>query len=166
MSQAAAWQIRPMTRDDNAAMARVIRTVSAEYGLTADKGYGVSDPNLDRLFECYQGQGSAYWVILGPDGRLLGGGGLAPLAGGEADTCELQKMYFLAELRGLGLGKRLALKALAFARAQGYRRCYLETTAALGEALVLYQKLGFKRLPGPLGNTGHGDCEICMALDL
>ncbi len=42
---------------------RVIRQVSAEYGLTADKGYTVADPNLDELYELYSQPGSAYWVV-------------------------------------------------------------------------------------------------------
>lgn len=37
--------------------------VSAEYGLTADKGYTVADPNLDELYELYSQPGSAYWVV-------------------------------------------------------------------------------------------------------
>ena len=41
--------MRRLTLQDNPAIARVIRQVSAEYGLTADKGYTVADPNLDEL---------------------------------------------------------------------------------------------------------------------
>ena len=128
--------IRPITPADNPRIAAVVRAVSAEYGLTADKGYGVADPNLDFLHETYQGERSRYWVIEGPDGTILGGGGIAPLAG-SPDVCELQKMYFLPALRGLGLGRRLVLQALAEARALGYQRCYLETTAVLREATAL-----------------------------
>ena len=157
--------IRPITPADNPRIAAVVRAVSAEYGLTADKGYGVADPNLDALHETYQGEQSRYWVIEGPDGAILGGGGIAPLAG-EAGTCELQKMYFLPALRGLGLGRRLVLQALAEARTLGYQRCYLETTADLREATSLYESLGFVHLPGPLGCTGHDACEICMVLEL
>ncbi|MGY3859729.1 bifunctional helix-turn-helix transcriptional regulator/GNAT family N-acetyltransferase [Aeromonas veronii] len=159
------YRIRPITEADNPHIAAVVRAVSAEYGLTADKGYGVADPNLDFLHETYQGERSRYWVIEGPDGTILGGGGIAPLAGME-DVCELQKMYFLPALRGLGLGRRLVLQALAEANALGYRRCYLETTAVLREATALYESLGFDHLPGPLGNTGHDACEICMVLTL
>lgn len=43
--------LRRITAADNAAIAAVIRKVSAEYGLTADKGYTVADPNLDELFQ-------------------------------------------------------------------------------------------------------------------
>ncbi len=43
--------MRRLTLQDNPAIARVIRQVSAEYGLTADKGYTVADPNLDELYQ-------------------------------------------------------------------------------------------------------------------
>ncbi|MEG0010198.1 MAG: bifunctional helix-turn-helix transcriptional regulator/GNAT family N-acetyltransferase [Aeromonas sp.] len=159
------YHIRPITPADNPHIAAVVRTVSAEYDLTADKGYGVADPNLDFLHETYQGERSRYWVIEGPDGTILGGGGIAPLAG-EEEVCELQKMYFMPALRGLGLGRRLVLQAMNEARALGYQRCYLETTGVLREATALYESLGFEHLPGPLGNTGHDACEICMVLTL
>ncbi|HCT2506401.1 TPA: bifunctional helix-turn-helix transcriptional regulator/GNAT family N-acetyltransferase [Aeromonas dhakensis] len=160
------YRIRPITPADNPAIAAVVRAVSAEYGLTADKGYGVADPNLDFLHETYLGERSRYWVIEGPEGTILGGGGIAPLAGEEGQVCELQKMYFMPSLRGLGLGRRLVLQALDEARALGYQRCYLETTAVLREATALYESLGFEHLPGPLGSTGHDACEICMVLAL
>ncbi|MFQ2346910.1 MULTISPECIES: bifunctional helix-turn-helix transcriptional regulator/GNAT family N-acetyltransferase [Aeromonas] len=160
------YRIRPITQADNPAIAAVVRAVSAEYGLTADKGYGVADPNLDFLHETYLGERSRYWVIEGPDGSILGGGGIAPLAGEEGQVCELQKMYFMPSLRGLGLGRRLVLQALDEARSLGYQRCYLETTAVLREATALYESLGFEHLPGPLGSTGHDACEICMVLAL
>lgn len=160
------YRIRPITQADNPAIAAVVRAVSAEYGLTADKGYGVADPNLDFLHETYLGERSRYWVVEGPNGTILGGGGIAPLAGEEGQVCELQKMYFMPSLRGLGLGRRLVLQALDEARALGYQRCYLETTAVLREATALYESLGFEHLPGPLGSTGHDACEICMVLAL
>lgn len=80
---------------------QVIRQVSAEYGLTADKGYTVADPNLDELYELYSQPGSAYWVVE-QEGEVVGGGGVAPLACSEPDICELQKMYFMTSARGQG----------------------------------------------------------------
>lgn len=154
-------RVRPITAIDNPHIAQVIRTVSAEFGLTADKGYTVSDPNLDRLFELYSEANSAYWVIE-LDGNIVGGGGIAPLQCSAPDICELQKMYFLPQLRGRGMAHRLALQALDFAREQGFKRCYLETTASLTQAIRLYEKLGFQHIDGPLGCTGHDDCEVRM----
>ncbi|KAA8999479.1 GNAT family N-acetyltransferase [Affinibrenneria salicis] len=153
--------IRPIAGQDNAAIAGVIRRVSGEFGLSADKGYTVSDPNLDRLFQLYSQPNSAYWVIE-YDGEIAGGGGIAPLQDGESDVCELQKMYFLPVLRGKGLAHQLALRAFDFARQRGFRRCYLETTGHLTSAIALYHKLGFEPIPHAMGNTGHSDCEVTM----
>ncbi|ENL9260179.1 GNAT family N-acetyltransferase [Salmonella enterica] len=153
--------LRRISADDNAAIVRVIRQVSAEYGLTADKGYTVADPNLDELHQVYSQPGAAYWVIE-QNGSIVGGGGVAPLSCSEPDICELQKMYFLPVIRGQGLAKKLALMALDHAREQGFKRCYLETTAFLREAIALYERLGFEHISEPLGCTGHVDCEVRM----
>ena len=93
---------------------------------------------------------------------MVGGGGVAPLSCSEPDICELQKMYFLPSVRGQGLAKKLALIALEHARTQGFKRCYLETTAFLKEAIGLYEHLGFTHIDAPLGCTGHVDCEVRM----
>ncbi|MGR5152932.1 bifunctional helix-turn-helix transcriptional regulator/GNAT family N-acetyltransferase [Photobacterium swingsii] len=152
--------VRSITPNDNPSVAAVIRRVSAEYGLTEDKGYGVADPTLDSMHEVYTDTKSHYWVIE-QEQRVLGGGGIAPLAGSD-NLCELQKMYFLPQLRGKGLARMLAVRALKFAREQGYNGCYLETTANLKEAIALYQSLGFVTIPHALGNTGHDACEVRM----
>nr|WP_312055313.1 GNAT family N-acetyltransferase [Pantoea brenneri] len=154
-------QVRPITAADNPHIAQVIRDVSAEFGLTADKGYTVSDPQLDHLFELYSAEQSAYWVVE-YQGKVVGGGGVAPLACSAPDICELQKMYFLPAVRGQGLARDLALRALEHARQQGFRRCYLETTASLTRAIKLYESLGFSHIDGAMGCTGHVDCEVRM----
>ena len=64
--------MRRLTLQDNPAIARVIRQVSAEYGLTADKGYTVADPNLDELYQVYSQPGHAYWVVE-YEGEVVGG---------------------------------------------------------------------------------------------
>ncbi|WOT05706.1 bifunctional helix-turn-helix transcriptional regulator/GNAT family N-acetyltransferase [Shewanella youngdeokensis] len=158
------YHIRTITAEDNAAIAQIIREVSAEYGLTADKGYGVADPTLDSLSEVYTADNACYWVVE-HQGQILGGGGIAPLSN-QPGVCELQKMYFLPALRGKGLARRLAIQAFNFATTQGFSACYLETTANLIEAIALYESLEFQHLAAPLGNTGHDACEICMLLKL
>ncbi|BBG60253.1 Uncharacterized N-acetyltransferase YsnE [Providencia rustigianii] len=154
-------QVRPIEAKDNSGIAAVIREVSAEHGLTADKGYAVADPILDTLFEVYNQPRSAYWVVE-MEGKIVGGGGISQLAGGDNQTAELQKMYLSSVLRGKGLAKKIVLMSLEFAKQQGYTRCYLETTKELQAAIKLYEKLGFEFIDEPLGNTGHSDCEIRM----
>lgn len=155
---------RPLTTADNATIAAIIREVSAEYGLTADKGYSVADPTLDNLAAIYSQPGYGYW-LLEIEGVVVGGAGIGKVTG-QPQICELQKMYFLARSRGLGLGKQLAQYCITQAKAAGYQQMYLETTALLPEALRLYHKLGFKPLASALGNTGHDACEIPMLLDI
>ncbi|MEQ5095203.1 GNAT family N-acetyltransferase [Proteus terrae] len=157
--------IRAIEKKDNAGIARVIREVSAEHGLTADKGFAVADPILDTLYEVYHQPRSAYWVVE-MDGEVVGGGGVAPLAGGDGNTCELQKMYLSSKLRGKGIAKKIVLQSLEFGKEQGFSRCYLETTDILKAAVGLYEKLGFEFIDEVLGNTGHSDCEIRMVKPL
>lgn len=160
MEKIADFTLRLITPKDNPSIANVIRRVSAEFGLTADKGYGVADPTLDDMYSVYDQKGSAYWVIE-HQGEIVGGGGFAPLAG-EPNVCELQKMYFLQQTRGHGLAKRIVALSLQQAKELGYSQCYLETTECLKEAIGLYEKLGFEHLDAPLGQTGHDACEVVM----
>ncbi|MGG4663192.1 GNAT family N-acetyltransferase [Providencia vermicola] len=155
------YKVRLIEQQDNAGIAAVIREVSAEHGLTADKGFAVADPILDTLFEVYSQPRSAYWVVE-MDGEIVGGGGVSQLAGGDDKTAELQKMYLSSVLRGKGLAKQIVLMSLEFAKTQGYTRCYLETTKELQAAIKLYEKLGFEFIAEALGSTGHSDCEIRM----
>ena len=157
------YQLRPIKAQDNATIARIIRTVSQEFGLASDAGFAVSDPILDDLYQVYQQPDACYWVVTDPQGRVLGGGGIAPLQG-DASVLEIQKMYFLPEVRGQGLAKTLLEHCFHFAREQDYPTIYLETTSALYQAVQLYEKLGFIRLEQPLGNTGHSAaCELWMS---
>ncbi|SIN80084.1 bifunctional helix-turn-helix transcriptional regulator/GNAT family N-acetyltransferase [Halodesulfovibrio marinisediminis] len=153
------FSIRPIMPEDNSAVADVIRNVSNEFGLKAEEGYAVGDPVVDSMSEAYTAAGSSYWVVE-REGQIFGGGGVGPLQGACGNLCELQKMYFMPECRGRGLGRRLVLMAMKFAREYGYDACYLETTHKLREATSLYEALGFTRQNCTLGDTGHGICEL------
>ena len=76
-------------------------------------------------------------------------------------------MYFKPEIRSQGFAKKILEMAFEFAREQHFSMCYLETTASLWQAVKLYEKIGFKHLAVPRGNTGHSHaCEIWMLKDL
>ena len=108
---------------------------------------------------------SAFYVVE-LDGKVLGCGGFGPLAGVEKETCELRKMYFKSELRGLGVGAKLLNLCLDDATESGYRFCYLETMDTMQQAQRLYGKHGFKYLDEPMGKTGHSSCGTWMAREL
>lgn len=145
-------------------MSRIIRKVMPEFG-AGGCGFAINDPEVDWMSKAYAAPRHAYFV-LEQDGEVLGGGGIAPLEGGEADTCELRKMYFLPEARGLGAGAAMMARCLDAARAAGFRQCYLETLTGMDAAMRLYERSGFRRIDGPMGNTGHGGCNTFYLREL
>lgn len=157
------WHIRAINGADDAAMARVIRTVMPEFGATGD-GFAINDPEVDWMSRAYDAPRCAYFVV-DCDGAILGGGGVAPLAGGDAGTCELRKMYFLPQLRGLGAGGALMAHCLDAARSFGFTRCYLETLCGMDAAMRLYERSGFRRIDTAMGATGHGGCNTFYLRD-
>jgi putative acetyltransferase len=161
---APAVRLRPIGPADDAAIGAVIRTVMPEFG-AAGPGFALHDPEVDWMSRAYAAPRAAYFVVE-RDGLVLGGGGIAPLAGGHESICELRKMYFLPEIRGFGLGRALLRRCLEAARSFGYRTCYLETLGGMDAAAALYAKLGFERLRQPMGATGHFGCNRYYALDL
>ena len=164
MPEANPHTLRPIEPRDDVAMAAIIRTVMPEFGATGC-GFAISDPEVDWMSRAYAEPRHAYFVVE-RDGVVLGGGGIAPLAGGDGDTCELRKMYFLADARGIGAGTAMMARCLDAARAAGFRRCYLETLSGMDAAMRLYERSGFRRIAAPMGATGHGGCDSFYLLEL
>lgn len=161
----AAYAFRPVTAEDNPAVANLIRTVLTEFGCVGE-GFAYADPETDAMFETYQAPGSRYYVLTGHSGQVVGGGGFSRLKGTtpEEAVCELQKLYFFSETRGRGLGRQLLEILITEARQAGYRRMYLETVPQMAGAIGLYKKAGFQPLDRHMGNTGHQvNCQIYMA---
>ena len=164
MPEANPHTLRPIEPRDDVAMAAIIRTVMPEFGATGC-GFAISDPEVDWMSRAYAEPRSAYFVVE-REGQVIGGGGIAPLLGGDGDTCELRKMYFLPEARGLGAGAAMMARCLQAARDAGFDRCYLETLGGMDAAMRLYERSGFKRIDAPLGATGHGGCNTFYLLKL
>ena len=163
MSLPSGVAIRPIRAADDPAMAAVIRTVMPTFG-ACGSGFAINDPEVDWMSRAYAAPRHAYFVVT-RDELVLGGAGVAPLQGGDADTCELRKMYFLPEARGIGAGSAMMAHCLDAARQFGFRQCYLETLTGMDAAMRLYERSGFRRIGQPMGATGHGGCNTFYLLD-
>ena len=152
--------IRPIQRNDNPFLAKIVRDTLTEFGAN-HPGTVYYDATTDALYELFQKKGAAYFVAE-IDGEIVGGGGIYPTDGLPADTCELVKMYLLPTARGHGLGKTLIEKNIVFATETGYKNVYLESMPELKQALKVYAKFGFDYLKGPMGNSGHTGCSLWM----
>lgn len=107
---------------------------------------------------------------LPPDGEILlarAGGAIAgvvclqPLA---EDICEMKRMWTDPAFRGRGIGRRLAEAIIDAARARGYRFMRLDTLARLSSAVMLYESMGFRRIPAYYPNPA--DDAIYLEMDL
>ena len=152
--------IRPIESKDNEALAKVIRTALAEFGANKP-GTVYFDPTTDALFELFRTPGSYYYVAT-IDEKVVGGCGIFPTENLPQGTCELVKLYVAKEARGTGLGKLLMEKSMSWAKENGYTQVYLESMPELKKAVSIYEKVGFKPLDHPLGNSGHDGCDIWM----
>jgi putative acetyltransferase len=152
--------IREIQKEDNQQIAAVIREVfiSDDYPKT---GTAFADSYLDFMFEEYDKPRAAYFVLEN-NGKIIGGAGVCQLENSQENICELQKMYFLKEARGKGLGIQMIEKCLAKAIEFGFEKCYLETLPEMIVAQSLYKKVGFEYLCAPMGNTGHTTCPVWM----
>ncbi|WP_373077302.1 GNAT family N-acetyltransferase [Zhongshania sp.] len=157
-------KISPIRAHEDPAIAQIIVDVGAEFGAIGE-GYGPSDAEVSCMSQYYLREQNAMYLVATVDGQIVGGCGIAPLADLER-TCELKKLFLLPEARGLGIGKKLVMECLHFAKERGFSQCYLDTLANMTKAISLYEKLGFEHLDRQLGGTAHSGCDVWMMKNL
>jgi putative acetyltransferase len=98
-----------------------------------------------------------HFVVAYDDGRAVACGGLARY--GEREG-EIRRMYVAPEARGRGLGKGVLAALEDAARALGYEALRLETGDLQPEAIGLYERAGYGRIPcyGPYVDDPHSIC--------
>ncbi|MFV8370328.1 GNAT family N-acetyltransferase [Flavobacterium sp. LB2R40] len=156
--------IRKINKEDNQEVAQLIRAIFDEMDIPK-VGTAYEDPYLDLMYEEYNKPRSVYYVVEN-NGKIVGAAGIAPLANEAVTICELQKMYFLPETRGIGLGSEMMEVCLQSAKSFGFEKCYLETMPFMIDAQKLYKKVGFENISNPMGSTGHTSCPIWMLKEL
>ena len=154
-------RIRNIQKLDNPHIANVIRTALEEYG-EAKPGTVYTDPTTDALFELFSETPQSAYFIAEMEGEVIGGCGIYPTLNLPAGYAELVKIYLKREFRGMGIGRQLLNKSVECAKNLGYTHLYLESFPSLKEAIHLYEKMDFKKISKPLGDSGHFACDVWM----
>jgi putative acetyltransferase len=115
---------------------------------------------LDQLTTMYAPP-SGCLILARRGDRPIGCGAIRRWSG---DACEMKRLYLRPEARGSGLGRTLAERLVARAKALGYARVYLDTLVDMLPARGLYRSLGFRET-APYYDNPLPDM-VCMELEL
>lgn len=138
-----------------------IRTLFREYA---------SGANAPACFTTFEDEiASLPGAYAPPHGRLYLTGndqaaGCIALRRLDPETAEIKRLYVREPRRRNGLGRDLALAAIAAARETGASRVVLDTLPSMERAQALYRALGFREIPPYLAEPTPG--AICFELRL
>lgn len=108
------------------------------------------------------GADMSYFAIALRDGAAIGCGGLRAL---DARHGEVKRMYVAPEHRGTGVSTALLRHLEAEARRRGWERLVLETGDRQPDAMRLYEREGYTRIPN-FGYYADSEWSRCYELRL
>ena len=97
-------------------------------------------------------------VVAFKDGQPVGCGAFKEFSD---DTVEVKRMYVTPECRGNGIASQILLELEAWARELKYPKSVLETGIRQPEAIQLYLKNGYKRIPN-FGQYNGINNSVCF----
>jgi putative acetyltransferase len=129
------------------------------------EGYGLLEPEDEKYLyaprESIIDPGGA--ILLAVEGeRVIGTCALIPAG---TRIVELAKLAVAPDAQGRGIGRRLTIAAMARAIELGAERMILVSNNRLVAAVRLYESLGFKHAPLPVG-LAYATANVYMELEL
>jgi putative acetyltransferase len=156
------FTIRPWQVADRSAVAEVISTVLAEYGLHWEPEG--ADRDVLEIEKYYLATSGEFWTLLNATGQVIGSAGYHPSNRQEQRSAvEIRKMYLLSAYRGQGLGRFVLEKLEDSIRSRGFQEIWIETASILVEAVQLYENSGY--LPSSGVETARCDRVYVKPLD-
>jgi putative acetyltransferase len=143
---------RPDTADAMQLIAELDAVLTPLYAAESRHGFSV-----DKLV-----REKVAFFVMRHDGIPAGCGGIKLFG---SDYGEVKRMYVRPQFRGLGLGKLMLNHLAEYTRQQGVNILRLETGIHQTEAIGLYQRFGFQRIP-PFGEYFEDPVSLCMEKQL
>jgi len=161
--------IREIEEKDNQPLKTLVINTLAEFGVVSNNCSN-TDSELDNLYRQYNKENNFYFVVE-IDNQVLGGAGCITLKNlNDLRVCELRKMYFDKQLRGLGMGEKLLDVCIEKAEKLGFDLIQLETMPAMSTAQNLYSSRGFEhKVKSKTKNkksSCHQACQVFMVKQL
>lgn len=96
-------------------------------------------------------------VVLLENDLPVGCGAIRPF---NQDKMEVKRMFTLPHFRGKGIAPIILVELENWAKELGYKTCVLETGVRQVEAIRLYEKMGYQRIPnyGPYLGMENSIC--------
>lgn len=146
----------------------IIRTDSTDRDFRAlvallDQELLVRDGEEHEFYAAYNKINSLAHVVVAYRGELaVGCGAVKKYA---EDVAEIKRMFVLPEKRGQGIAGEVLVELERWARELGFAECILETGKKQPEAIRLYQKSGYTRIPN-YGQYEGVVNSVCMKKQL
>ncbi|GET22528.1 GNAT family N-acetyltransferase [Prolixibacter denitrificans] len=97
-------------------------------------------------------------IVAYRDEKPVGCGAIKPY---DASTMEIKRMFVLPELRGAGIASEVLNALERWAAELGYEKCILETGVKQPEAIALYTKNSYDRIPN-YGQYKEAENSVCF----
>jgi putative acetyltransferase len=140
-------QERPDSPDAAGLILELEAHLASLYPLTSRHGFSVERLVAEKVD----------FFVLRSDGVPAGCGGILFV---DDEYAEIKRMYVRPEFRGLGLGRRILEHLTTHAVARGITLVRLETGIHQREAIALYERQGFHRIP-PFGPYTDDPLTLC-----
>lgn len=127
--------------------------------LELDKDLAVRNGDSNDFFAQYNKIDSLNYVVVAYVNQVpVGCGAIKEY---EVESMEVKRMYVLPENRGTGVSVAVLKELEDWAMELGYKKCILETGLKMPEAIGLYTKSGYEKIPNYGQYTGVEE-SVCF----